>query len=287
MIDYHALKALEAVIELQSFESASKALGISQSAVTQRIQGFEAYLGERLLIRKTPYRASETGESYLNLLRKVTSLENDIFKSNSKKPTLKIAINRDSLDLYFLEVLLDKELAELIALEIIADDQDMTLNFLKSGQVDMCISSQKKPLPNHTATHLGDMVYSLVCAPHFYEKYFKKGVGKESLLNAPLVIFDKNDKAQHTYLMDNYGIDNPLMVNQVPSVRSFKNAILGGFGYGLIPIMDIETEIKKKNIVELVPSKKFKVPLYLHQWEYQRDYVKILNQKILKAASKL
>ena len=78
MIDYNALKALEAVIELQSFEQASRKINISQSAITQRIQNFEAYLGNKLLIRKSPYKPTETGEKYLNLLRKVHSLENEL-----------------------------------------------------------------------------------------------------------------------------------------------------------------------------------------------------------------
>lgn len=287
MIDYHALRALNSVIELQSFERASDRLGISQSAVTQRIQTFEAYVGERLLVRRIPYRATTAGEKYLNLLRKVSVLENEIETTELNKPIIKLAINRDSLDLYFLDLLADSEIADLVALQIVAEDQDYTLNFLKSGQVDMCISSQKKALPNHTSDHLGDMIYTLVCSSRFYEKYFKKGVTKITLSEAPLVIFDVHDNAQHTFLKDNFGIDSPTKINQMPSVASFKTSIVGGFGYGLVPMMDVEKELKNKSLVELVPQKKFRVPLYLHQWEYQRDYVKVFNKKLLKVASRL
>ncbi len=290
MIDYHALRALQAVIEYQSFDLAAKAIGISQSAVTQRIQNFESYLGKKLLVRNAPYHATEDGKSYLNLLRKVTSLENEImedFDTKKTRPTIKLAVNRDSLDLFFLDVLSDNKLSQVITLQIIADDQDNTLKYLKSGQVDMCISSESKPLPNHTTTHLGDMVYSLVCSKKFYQRHFKDGVNKNSLAQAPLVVFDKYDKAQHTYLKENFKIDKITKINLMPSVPSFKKAILGGFGYGLLPFIDMEKEMKKKQLVQLNPVKDFSVPLYLHQWEYQREHIKLFNEKLMNAAKSL
>lgn len=287
MVDYQALRALEAVIEFQSFEKASKSIGITQSAITQRIQGFESYLGERLLVRKTPYRATATGQVYLGLLRKVKSLENEIGENTNQKPTIKIAINRDSLDLYFLDILSDRECANLFSLEIIADDQNNTLEYLKSGLVDMCISSEKKPLANHITTYLGDMIYCLVCSPHFHKSYFSKAISKDSLAKAPLVIFDKSDKLQHSFLENNFGIEPLASVSQMPSVQSFKTAILGGYGYGLVPMLDIEKELKQNKVIEILPSKRFKVPLYLHQWEYQKDYIKFFTKKLFKASEKL
>jgi len=240
-----------------------------------------------LLVRKTPYRATATGQAYLGLLRKVKSLESEIGESTNKRPTIKIAINRDSLDLYFLDLLSDRECSELFSLEIIADDQNNTLEYLKSGLVDMCISSEKKPLANHTATYLGDMIYCLVCSPYFHKSYFSKNISKDSLASAPLVIFDKSDKLQHSFLKDNFAIEPSASISQMPSVKSFKTAILGGFGYGLIPILDIEKELTQKKIIEILPSKRFKVPLYLHQWEYQKDYIKFFTKKLFKASEKL
>lgn len=287
MVDYHALRALQAVLEQQSFDSASKTIGISQSAVSQRIQSFESYLGKKLLTRKTPYKATETGELYLSLLRKVASLEGELESKESSKPTVKIAINRDSLDLYFLDVLSDPEVASALTLQVIADDQDNTLGYLKSGQVDMSISSQKKALPNHTAIHLGNMGYSLVCSREFFESHFKSGVSKKTLADAPLVVFDKFDKVQHTYLKENFKLESFTKINLMPSVPSFKRAILGGFGYGLLPLIDIKHELKKKLLVQINPKKDFVVPLYLHQWEYQRDEIKVFNKKLFQAAKRL
>ena len=287
MIDYSALRAIQAVIDNQSFERASRSLNISQSAVSQRIQNFESYLGRKLLIRTAPYKPTETGEVYLSLLRKVTSLEDNLLTIEENSPTVKIAINRDSLDLYFLKVLSDPEVSKLVTLEIIASYQDNTLKYLKSGQVDMCISSQKKALPNHSSIYLGDMIYSLVCSPEFFKIYFQNGVNKKSLANAPLVVFDKYDKVQHSYLQESFKLQTFKKINLMPSVPSFKKAILGGFGYGLLPVIDIRRELKNNQLIQMNPAKDFSVPLFLHQWEYQLEHIKKFNEKILAAAKVL
>lgn len=285
MVDYQALRALQLVIEHQSFELASKVLGISQPAVTQRIQNYESYVGSKLLIRKIPYRATSVGKEYLNLLRKVISLEAEIEDRQRDRPAVKIAINRDSLDLYFLDVLGNKELSKRLTLQVIADDQENTINYLKSGQVDMCISSVEKSLPNHTSIFLGNMRYSLVCSKKFYKDFFENGVNRETLSNAPLVVFDRFDKVQHKYLREHFGFDEFLKINALPSVASFKKAVMSGFGYGLLPIIDIEKELKSKKLVQINPKKDYNVPLYLHHWEYLQEHVKFLNESILSAAN--
>ena len=131
------------------------------------------------------------------------------------------------------------------------------------------------------------MIYTLACSKVFYKKYFKKGVNSQSLANAPLVVFDKYDKVQHNYLKEHYHIESFSKINSLPSVPSFKKAILGGFGYGLLPILDISTELSKKQIVQMNPKKDYRVSLYLHQWEYQQSHIKAFNMKLKEASKKL
>ena len=66
MVDYQALKALQAVIEFQSFELASKSLGISQSELAQLcnlsvngISKFESNAGDREVKLSTLFKLSE------------------------------------------------------------------------------------------------------------------------------------------------------------------------------------------------------------------------------------
>ncbi|NWD92267.1 LysR family transcriptional regulator, partial [Pseudomonas sp. K5002] len=54
MFDYKLLSALAAVVEQAGFERGAQVLGISQSAISQRIKLLEARIGQPVLVRATP-----------------------------------------------------------------------------------------------------------------------------------------------------------------------------------------------------------------------------------------
>ncbi len=55
MFDYKLLSALAAVVEQAGFERAAQVLGLSQSAISQRIKLLEARVGQPVLVRATPH----------------------------------------------------------------------------------------------------------------------------------------------------------------------------------------------------------------------------------------
>ena len=59
MIDYQLLKALYAVVTEKGFEKAAQTLFITQSAVSKRIYQLESQLGEPVIIRTKPPKATE------------------------------------------------------------------------------------------------------------------------------------------------------------------------------------------------------------------------------------
>ena len=104
MFDYKSLEALAAVIDQQSFEKAATKLFITQSAVSQRIKSLENYCGLPLLIRDVPHSPTELGQLLLNHYRKTKLLEDDTraqFSAHEYRARLPIAINRDSLEIWF------------------------------------------------------------------------------------------------------------------------------------------------------------------------------------------
>lgn len=66
MFDYKLLAALAAVVEQGGFERAAQALGLSQSAVSQRIKLLEARVGQPVLVRETPPHPTDLGRRLLN-----------------------------------------------------------------------------------------------------------------------------------------------------------------------------------------------------------------------------
>ncbi|EPM75120.1 chromosome replication initiation inhibitor protein, partial [Pseudomonas syringae pv. actinidiae ICMP 18886] len=61
MFDYKLLSALAAVIEQAGFERAAQVLGLSQSAISQRIKLLEARIGQPVLVRATPPVPTDIG----------------------------------------------------------------------------------------------------------------------------------------------------------------------------------------------------------------------------------
>lgn len=284
MLDYKALEALAAVIELQSFEAAALKLHITQSAVSQRIKGLETYYGAPLLIRMLPYKLTPLGSTLMSHYNQVSLLENALsnqLSSDWVKPTIAIALNRDSLETWFLDLIEKKSLFDQITLEVVADDQELTLDYFKRGLVTACLSTQEKAVAGGKVTFVGNMDYVMVASPAFYKEYFSKKNSPQQFLKAPAIKFDHNDKLHERYLEKFFGIDaSEMHFHILPSVRGFKKYALLGYGYCLIPKIDIVEELKKKKLVLIYPEKVWQIPLYWHSWAIETYFYQKFNYEM-------
>ena len=69
------LAAFAAVLEEGSFDAAARRLSVTPSAVSQRIKALEDRLGQVLVVRQVPCRATPAGERLLRRLRPMQTLE--------------------------------------------------------------------------------------------------------------------------------------------------------------------------------------------------------------------
>lgn len=280
MLDYRGIEALYTVQQLQSFEAAAKKLHVTQSAISQRIKALETQYGQPVLIRTLPYRPTKLGSYLIGHFKQMSLLEESLEKqigTEFTRPHISIALNRDSLETWFLELIEEKNLFAEITLEIIADDQELTIDYLKKGLVSACVSSSEKEILGCKVAFLGNMEYLLVASPEFKEKY------KKELLKAPAIKFDQNDRLHEKYLQKFFGFSgDELNYHIVPSVKGFKQFALLGYGYGLIPRIDITEELKKKQLVQLYPDKVWKIPLYWHYWTIESKFYQKFNTDLIQ-----
>ena len=287
-MDYDALRALDAIIRNQSFERAAKQLFVTQSAVSQRIAALEAKTGRKVLVRELPYRPTPDGEMLLSHLRQVARLEEKLKRemepADGRRIAVRIALNTDSLELWFSAVLADREVAATYRLELTDDDEKHTLEHMKTGRADLCVTAREKPLPGHESRALGAIEYALVMRPDFKRVHFPKGPTPEAFESAPAVVFDSKDDLHSIYLKRMAGYDGAFPFNAIPSVNGYKTATLSGLGYGVLPVSTVRRELRAKSLVELFPRERISRPLFLHSWKEQGSRLEPLIDRILEAA---
>jgi len=284
MIDYRGIEALYTIIELQSFERAAHKLHITQSAISQRIKAVEVYYGKPILVRTLPYRPTELGQRLIGHFKRVCLLEEDMqrqWTALSALPRMAIAINRDSLETWFLEWMAEADVASQVIMEVLADDQELTVNYLKNGLVSACLSTTAKAIIGGEVQFVGEMEYVLVASSSFMRKHFSQQNVKQSLLKAPAIKFDQNDRLHERYLETVFQLEEKeLNTHIIPSVRGFKKLALLGYGYALIPRIDIEEELKKKQLLP-ISDKVWKLPLYWHSWSVEASLYRKFNREIV------
>lgn len=293
MLDYQSIAALAAVIETQGFQTAADRLCLTQSAISQRIKSLEQYYGEPVLIRTLPYRPTALGLSLLGHYKRVSLLEDALHATlalNADAPRISISISRDTLETWFTAVVNQLHKMMPLTIDIVADDQDRTLQYLQKGLVSACASTAEKALSGCKSEFIGYFDYILAATPAFRKKYFHgAAITKKELISAPTVLFDQHDKLHADYLQHFFNITDVPMnhCHVVPSVAGFKQFTLCGYAYALIPAIDIVQELKHKQLVNLFPDKIWQMPVYWHSFEIETDAYKKFNELVLRVGRKL
>lgn len=292
MIEYKLLEALVGVIEEGGFEKAAKKLFLTQSAVSQRIKLLEEQFEQVLLIRSTPPEATPAGVQLITHFKQVRYLEQELLselqpQKKNEFTSLSIGINEDSLGFWFMESMAEFLDSHKIVLDLHVDDQEETHFLFKTGKVQAYIGTLAKAQHGAQVRYLGSMQYHLVCSPDFQERWFKKGVGYDSLQFAPAVIFNRKDRLHATLLKqilkeppENYP------VFYIPSLEKFADIILRGQAYGMIPIQQSKELVKENKLVYLTPDHHVSIDLYWHSWNLQSKLIKQFGEELLNQGKK-
>jgi len=291
MIDYQLLNALSAVISEGGFEKASKKLFITQSAVSRRIHQLEAKLGEPVIIRTQPPRPTALGKRLLNHLQQVLQLEVALnvgalneHSSLNTPLSVKLAANADSLATWLPEALaiLDTESDCKFRFEVISEDQSIAHKRMKDGEVMVCISSSPEPVNGGLASPLGAIRYKAIASPDFIKQHNLTSLSQ--LAQLPCLVFSEYDKLQHQFLADING-STPEYMHIYPSSEGFKQAMIAGLGYGLLPTLQLGDSLQKGELVDLFPEYYIDTPLYWHYWQSESPQLKALRKFAMQVAA--
>jgi LysR family transcriptional regulator (chromosome initiation inhibitor) len=292
MMDIHPDQArtLAAIVAHGSFEAAAGHLLVTASAVSQRVRALEVAVGRPVLKRTRPVELTASGHAVVRFARQLDMLSADLAEElqPGARPAgvrLTLVINSDSLHTWALPGL--AAVADKVQLEILREDQDYSLELLRSGAAAAAITTTAKAAPGCSSRRLGVMRYLPVCTPDFAARWFPGGATADTLAVAPVIVYDRKDDLQDRYLR---GVSRRTLQpprHYVPAAHEFGEAIRWGMGWGLLPEIEVSDELKRRTMVSLDPAAHVDVPLHWQQWRYGSAALEEVAAAVLAAARPL
>lgn len=282
------LETLLAIVEEGSFEVAASVLGISPSAVSQRIKALEASTGRVLVRRANPVGATEAGEILVQAARRMALVQAETDARLSQRLArvpLSVAINSDSLATWFTQVLSDTAQRGDVALRIRIEDEARTLAMLRRGDVLGAVTREHSPVSGCDSTFLGTMRYFAVAAPHIAEGFHS---GRFTWETMPLVGYGPNDQVLDDAMRERF-IDSHVVrarVSQIPSSEGYLEAVRVGLGWGLLPQAQAQPLVESKELL-LLDDRQLDIDLYWQRWRLESEVLSDLTRSVINAAAGL
>lgn len=294
--DPDALECLAAIVEEGGFERAAVRLSITQSAVSQRLRSLEVQVGAVLIVRSRPLKATSAGRLLLKhamqmrLLR--ADLERDLKElapgttgSGGDVERISIAINADSIATWALPAL--SALARQgLGLEVITDDQDFTIEWLREGRVLGCVTTLKQALRSCRMTPLGAMRYVAVAEAAYAAEHCPSGLSAHNFRSVPFVAFNRKDDLQSEFVGRAFGLKRVgLSQLYVPSSEGQVRAVLAGWGVSVLPELQASEHLRSGRLVDIAPGQALPVELFWHCWNLDSVVLDALTAALTGAAA--
>lgn len=263
------LAALAAVHRRGSFDLAASDLGITQSAVSQRLRALEERAGTLLIRRGSPSVATEAGLRLIRHFDDVVLLERQLAEDlpgvQAGPVSLRIAVNADSLATWVMPALAQ---VPGVLFDLVIDDQDFSQDWLRRGEVVAAVTSHAGPLQGCDTLPLGGLRYIATASPAYVARWFPTGVTTDRLMKAPALTFSDKDQLQAQWVAARgLGQRASFPSHRIGSTHGFVDACLTGLGWGLNPEPLVAEHLAAGRLVELVPNAAYDVALH---WQFAR-----------------
>ncbi|NMM75836.1 transcriptional regulator ArgP [Acidovorax sp. SRB_14] len=295
--DPTALECLAAIVEEGGFERAAQRLNVTQSAVSQRLRALETQVGSVLIVRSRPLKPTSAGQlllkhtKQLRLLR--ADLERDLQDLAPSAPgggredeRIAIAINADSIATWALDAL-QALVHQRLPLEIVADDQDFTQEWLRSGQVLGCVTTLGQALRGCKVVPLGAMRYVAVASRDFAQQHLPDGLNAHNFRKVSFLSFNRKDDMQAEFVARAFGLKRVALSHLfVPSSEGQVRAVAAGWGAGVVPELLVRQRLASGEFVDLAPGHALPIALYWHCWNLESQVLDALTQALRAGAGR-
>jgi LysR family transcriptional regulator (chromosome initiation inhibitor) len=294
--DPAALECLAAIVEEGGFDRAAQRLNITQSAVSQRLRALEAQVGTVLIVRSRPVKPTSAGHLLLKHTRQMRLIRADLERDlrelapNSTRGArdeerISLAINADSIATWALPAL-DGVARQGVPLELIADDQDFTQEWLREGQVLGCVTTVRQALRGCKVVGLGAMHYVAVAHRDYARGLLPQGLTAHNFRDVSFVAFNRKDDMQAEFIARAFGLKR-VAVHQlfVPSSEGQVRAVLAQWGVSVVPELLVRGLVAQGELVDVAPGHTVPVQLYWHCWNLESAVLDQLTGALTQAAA--
>lgn len=285
MLDYASIDAVASVVREGSFERAASVLGVTRSAISQRVRTLEDRLGTILVVRGKPCTATRTGARLCAHVERVRLLEGEMAATlpalarqamQSGRPTIRIAVNADSLGAWFMPALAAFAAKHEALIDLVLEGEDHTAERLRSGEVLAAVTTDTVRVQGCRMIPLGALRYVATAAPEFSRRWFPQGLNAEALSRAPVLRFDQQDWLQAQWARRIAGADLAgAPVHWIPSTHGFIDATLAGIGWSMNPLCMVQDHLTAGRLIDLSPGEPLDVPLH---WQSARIGTGLLDR---------
>jgi LysR family transcriptional regulator, chromosome initiation inhibitor len=279
------LDALVAIADHGSFDAAARQLHITPSAVSQRIRALEEAAGQVLISRGTPCRPTKLGERLVRLGRQTRLLYAEASQAITAATAveLPVAVNADSLAVWFRDVLAEATSWEGTAIRLHVEDQAYSQELLRRGDVLAAVTSDPAAVQGCSVDPLGALRYLPAATPAVADRWRRSDSPDWAAM--PVVIFNDKDDLQHEQLR-RHGVEHsPLVIHQVPSTADFYAAVRLGLGWGMVLESQARADLASGELVRLSAAF-IDVPLYWQRWRLDSAKLAALTDAVLTAAAR-
>jgi LysR family transcriptional regulator (chromosome initiation inhibitor) len=294
--DPNALECLAAIVEEGGFERAALRLSITQSAVSQRLRSLEVQVGTVLIVRSRPLKPTSAGRLLLKhalqmrLLR--ADLERDLkdlapgaASTGGDEERISIAVNADSIATWAVPAL-SRLARQGLGLEVITDDQDFTIEWLREGRVLGCVTTVKQALRSCRLVPLGAMRYVAVAQAAFAAEYCPQGLSPQNFRALPFVAFNRKDDLQCEFVGRALNLQQvALRQMYVPSSEGQVRAVMDGWGVSVVPELLVRHLLQEGGLVDIAPGQALPLDLYWHCWNLDSAVLDALSSALTSAAA--
>lgn len=271
MFDPAQLAALAAVHRRGSFDLAAAELHVTPSAISQRLKALEEVAGTLLIRRGQPCTATPAGLRMIRHHDEVTLLERtlatDLPWLSPRPATLRIAVNADSLATWVIPAL---AATEGFLFDLVIDDQEVSQDWLKRGEVAAAITAHPGPLQGCDTIPLGSLRYRATASPAYMARWMPEGVTAASLAAAPALNFSDKDRLQDIWVdrqTSKHSKRAAFPSHRLASSQGFVDGCLAGLGWALNPEALVAPHLASGALIEIVTDTPLDVALH---WQFSR-----------------